>query len=307
MASKKAIVKATSVTVTDVSGLDLTQLDGYIVERVGACTKLYEVLNHKVSELLPALLEMEKRIAKGQGFRTDLKLPTDRPQTWHEYLESRGINPATFRQWKHRSATLKQIATLVEPNPRVPAPAQSSHTAAIKSTTAPVVAIPKPAPKLSPDINETLLSAAYTAAIDAANAVKPTDIQARYYPALMFYTSRTTLKFGRMLKEKGLESYSWRGKRCFDLASIKFPWSSQSCGNPAMNTPIFRTYEQAWAYAKGFAHALPDLDIGHAVVFRREEESRTVPNEKGDMKITTVYAGEIELVSKGTPSELRGG
>ena len=95
------------------SSMAWSNLDCYIKERVEDCTKLYEAVNKKASELLPALLEMESRFVKQERARTDLHELF--AQGWHKYLESCGIKPATFRKWKSRSATMKQLHAMVEP------------------------------------------------------------------------------------------------------------------------------------------------------------------------------------------------
>jgi hypothetical protein len=77
-------------------------------------------------------------------------------------------------------------------------------------------------PATGVDENEALLMAADAAAIDAANAVTEADIEPRYHPVLMFYTNRQTVTFGKMLKEKGVESYSHRGKTCFDISTRSY-------------------------------------------------------------------------------------
>jgi hypothetical protein len=91
-----------------------------------------------------------------------------------------------------------------------------------------------------------------------ANAVTETDIKARFHPVLKFYTSRQTIKFGRMLKEKGISPYSHRGKSCYDLEVV-------------ISIPSYRTFEEAWAFARGFAVALPDLHVAHGVRFEGDE------------------------------------
>ena len=70
------------------------------------------------------------------------------------------------------------------------------------------------------DPNETLLNAGFAAAAVAANAVTDANIKARYYPFLKFYSDRKTIKLGRMLKAKGIESFSHRGRTCYNLHSL---------------------------------------------------------------------------------------
>jgi hypothetical protein len=120
------------------------------------------------------------------------------------------------------------------------------------------------------DANEILLNAAYAAAITAANAVNETDINARFHPVLVFYTNRQTIKFGRMLKAKGVESYSHRGRTCYGLSSMGYLCVGAH-ERKDISTPAYRTYEEAWAYAKGFAEALPNLDIAYGVTFKGDE------------------------------------
>jgi hypothetical protein len=93
------------------------ELDDLIVMSVAACGSHVEKLNNEVRErLYPALLEMEKRYNKKQGARSDLKaLEAD---GWHEYLESRGVTPATFRKWKSRNAVKELEGYLLQPKPK---------------------------------------------------------------------------------------------------------------------------------------------------------------------------------------------
>src|SRR6266702_3055919 len=92
-------------------------LDAVVVASMKACGGHVEQLNKEVRErLYPALLEMERRFDKQQGARTDLKVLD--VQGWHEYLESRMVNPATFRSWKSRNAVKELEGYLLPPKPK---------------------------------------------------------------------------------------------------------------------------------------------------------------------------------------------
>ena len=91
------------------------KLDEYIRDRVPECTRLHKLFHGRVRELLAALVEMERRYAKRPGARTDLG--DLKEQTWYGYLQSVGVNPNTFRSWKHRSAAVSQLNEMVDPKP----------------------------------------------------------------------------------------------------------------------------------------------------------------------------------------------
>jgi hypothetical protein len=115
---------------------------------------------------------------------------------------------------------------------------------------------PREIPSLASPHSEhaAVYHAARAAAISAANAVEVTNIEARFYPVLIFLTDRKSVTFGRYLKSQGIKKggphgEKWRGKTCFNLPG----------GEP------YRTYEEAWAYARAFSTALPGLDICYGV------------------------------------------
>jgi len=93
----------TCVTVTQVKGLKFlsaVELDAYIQSRALRCSKHVDGFRRRATELYIALIEMERRYNKQQGARSDLhELPA---KTWTEYVESSGVNPATYRKWKSR-------------------------------------------------------------------------------------------------------------------------------------------------------------------------------------------------------------
>jgi hypothetical protein len=99
-----------------------------------------------------------------------------------------------------------------------------------------------------------LYHGAIAAAHAAANAIEEKDIEARFFPVLIFLTDRQSVTFGRYLETQGIRKggpygTSWRGRTCFKVPG----------GEP------YRTYEEAWAYVQAFALALPDLDICYGV------------------------------------------
>lgn len=87
------------------------QLDALIQLRFSQCSKLYAGFTRHADELYRALLEMESRFRKQERVRTDLK--ELKAQGWHQYLESRGVKPATFRKWKQRK--LQSLVGPLEP------------------------------------------------------------------------------------------------------------------------------------------------------------------------------------------------
>jgi hypothetical protein len=110
--NKIVIPDATSVTgVAQVEGMTCIELDRYICSRYDSAKRLHSAFQRRVSDLLPALVEMERRYKK-PGTRTDLK-KLNAP-TWYDYLKSRGINPGTFRVLRRRAA-LKQLEAMSSP------------------------------------------------------------------------------------------------------------------------------------------------------------------------------------------------
>jgi hypothetical protein len=99
--SKLAMVE-TAVTVTAVNYAEMTAtaLDEVIKSHNALCRALYSKLERNSETLYLALEEMERRFEKQQRYRTDLK-PL-KAQTWHGYIQSRGVQPAAYRQWKSR-------------------------------------------------------------------------------------------------------------------------------------------------------------------------------------------------------------
>lgn len=107
-------MNATGVTVTPAKYAEMPtgKLDSVIRAQASQCSKLQREFTRKQStRLYPALLEMESRFEKRERFRTDLK-KLNAP-TWHGYLKSVGVQPAAYRQWKHRSGLSKAKPTLV--------------------------------------------------------------------------------------------------------------------------------------------------------------------------------------------------
>ena len=159
------------------------QLDALIQLRFSQCSKLFEGFTRHADELYQALLEMESRFQKQERFRTDLK--ELKAQGWHQYLESRGVKPATFRKWKQR-----KLQSLVGP-PKPALVAESNVTAALLTrdiesatrmeTLKSVVAAHK---RLNPAVMKSLVLALQNAAkrytdfadqLSAELAVIPTD------------------------------------------------------------------------------------------------------------------------------------
>jgi len=107
-----ALMELTSVAGTPVERMEAQKLDEYIRNRVPECSRRQKHFQEGVKELLAALVEMERRYEKKPGARTDLHTLTQ--PTWHGYLLSVGINPSTFRSWKQRSASERQLYALVD-------------------------------------------------------------------------------------------------------------------------------------------------------------------------------------------------
>src|ERR1019366_9999306 len=100
---KLALVQTTGVTVTPVktyASMSAVELDAVIQSQMAQCKKLYASLVRHADSLYEALCAMELRFQKQERFRTDLR-PL-KAQSWYGYLESRGVKPSTFRQWRHR-------------------------------------------------------------------------------------------------------------------------------------------------------------------------------------------------------------
>lgn len=91
--------------------MESIKLDELIRNRVPRVLRLHNVFHGRVSELVSALLEMKSRF-ENQGARNDLH--EVRITGWHDYLSSIGLNPSTFRTWKHRTEA-KQLVGIVDP------------------------------------------------------------------------------------------------------------------------------------------------------------------------------------------------
>ena len=91
------------------------KLDVFIRERVPEVLPLHSLFQGRAYELVSALLEIKSRF-QNQGARNDVH--ELKVTGWHDYLTSVGVNPSTFRTWKHRIET-KQLVAMIDP----PAPA----------------------------------------------------------------------------------------------------------------------------------------------------------------------------------------
>ncbi len=116
-ASEPTYVTVTQVRLCDKSlqAMSAVELDAYIKDRAVRCQRHVDGFKRRATELYLALLEMEGRYNKQQGARSDLhKLPA---QTWTEYVEASGVDPATYRKWKSRqNQTLKLLGGVVAPD-----------------------------------------------------------------------------------------------------------------------------------------------------------------------------------------------
>lgn len=117
---KLALVQTTGVTVTPdttYASMSAVELDAVIQSQMAQCKKLYAGLVRHADSLYEALCAMELRFQKQERFRTDLR-PL-RAQSWYGYLESRGVKPSTFRQWRHRRLLLLMKPPVVAVPPDV--------------------------------------------------------------------------------------------------------------------------------------------------------------------------------------------
>lgn len=74
----------------------------YVKGKYGELETAHKVVISRTRELYPALVELEERYQKLPGQRTDLDDTDFKGLGWHDYLNSIGVVPATFRSWKAR-------------------------------------------------------------------------------------------------------------------------------------------------------------------------------------------------------------
>ena len=98
--------------------------------------------------------------------------------------------------------------------------------------------------------HERIFEAATKVGIDAAEKVN--EEKQRFRPVILFFTTQRTLSTGKQLKALGLQPIKVGGRTCF-----------------VIKTPVYRTYEQAYAYADWCAEVLTagGLDICSGVVW----------------------------------------
>lgn len=98
--------------------------------------------------------------------------------------------------------------------------------------------------------HERIFEAATKVGIDAAEKVN--EEKQRFRPVILFFTTQRTLSTGKQLKALGLQPIKVGGRTCF-----------------VIKTPMYRTYEQAYAYADWCAEVLTagGLDICSGVVW----------------------------------------
>jgi predicted small secreted protein len=94
--------------------MESSKLDVFIRDRVPEVLRLHKLFHSRVYELVSALLEIKSRF-KNQGVRNDLH--ELKVAGWHDYLKSIGVNPSTFRTWKHRTETKQLVAIVDRPAP----------------------------------------------------------------------------------------------------------------------------------------------------------------------------------------------
>lgn len=94
--------------------METFNLDVYIRERVKRTDRLSAALGVQLGELVEALLEMKSRF-QNQGARNDLH--ELKVTGWHDYLESIGVNPSTFRGWKQTCKAYRAYQEAADMNP----------------------------------------------------------------------------------------------------------------------------------------------------------------------------------------------
>jgi hypothetical protein len=162
-------MNATDVTdAPDYTQMATKELDALIRSRSAQHTKLQRGVTRHEQGLYQSLSEMERRYNKQERYRTDLKAL--KAPGWHQYLVSRGVQPATFRKWKSRN-TPKQAKLSIAQDINVMASSlvRDIESASRKNTIEYVV---DARAQLNPPIRKSLLLAMKNAASDMLNSAK---------------------------------------------------------------------------------------------------------------------------------------
>jgi hypothetical protein len=169
---KKSIdIGNTAVTVTPettYAGMPTHRLNTHIKSESSQCKRLNgSVIRHE-NTLYLALSEMERRFNKQERYRTDLKKL--KSPTWHGYLKSVGVKPATYRKWKSRQAG-KQAKPIIVPDISVVAEELRRD---IESTSRKVRlnAVVESCAQLNPPIRKSLITALKNSVSDMLEAAK---------------------------------------------------------------------------------------------------------------------------------------
>lgn len=109
--------------------------------------------------------------------------------------------------------------------------------------------------------DERIFEAAAKVGIDAA--AKVSEEKERFRPVILFFTTQRTVSIGKQLKASGHQPKNVGGRTCF-----------------VIKTPLYRTYEQAYAYADWCAEVLTagGLDICSGVVWEGSSASVDASN-----------------------------
>jgi hypothetical protein len=103
---------------------------------------------------------------------------------------------------------------------------------------------------------DRIWAAAAAVGTDAAANVSDKDIRETYRPVILFFTRMQTVAVGKKLKAAGYQPTKMWGRTCYVIP-----------------TPLYRTFEQAFAYADWCAEVLTayGLDICYGVVREGED------------------------------------
>jgi len=87
---------------------------------------------------------------------------------------------------------------------------------------------------------ERIWAAAARVGVDAAAKVKDEDVRESYRPVILFFTKQQTVAVGKKLKAAGSRPTKMWGHTCYVIP-----------------TPLYRTFEEAFAYADSLSTAMP--------------------------------------------------
>lgn len=96
------VMKPSEQTPMPFEVMKTSEIVTYVKGKYRESETAHKVFFSRTRELYPALVELEQRYQKLPGQRTDLDDTDFKGLGWHEYLNSIGVVPATFRSWKAR-------------------------------------------------------------------------------------------------------------------------------------------------------------------------------------------------------------